>query len=113
MQGIITRGVGGFYYVLDAQGRTHQLRAQAKLRRAHLKPMVGDKVEFGVLMVSDESGVKVAKDAAAYKAVGEIVEQGKYKKIVVFKYKAKKNERKKQGHRQPFTAVKITEIAAK
>ena len=46
MQGIITRGVGGFYYVLDAQGRTHQLRAQAKLRRAHLKPMVGDKVEF-------------------------------------------------------------------
>ncbi|MBQ9486049.1 MAG: 50S ribosomal protein L21, partial [Clostridia bacterium] len=42
-----------------------------------------------------------------------IVEQGKNKKIIVFKYKAKKNERKKQGHRQPFTAVKITEIAAK
>ena len=40
------RGVGGFYYVLDAQGQTHQLRAQAKLRRARLKPMVGDQVEF-------------------------------------------------------------------
>ena len=46
MQGIITRGVGGFYYVLDAQGDTHQLRAQAKLRRAHIKPLVGDRVEF-------------------------------------------------------------------
>ena len=46
MQGIITRGVGGFYYVLDAEGQTHQLRAQAKLRRAHIKPMVGDRVEF-------------------------------------------------------------------
>ena len=46
MQGIIIRGVGGFYYALDAQGQTHQLRAQAKLRRARLKPMVGDQVEF-------------------------------------------------------------------
>ncbi|MBQ8426753.1 MAG: 50S ribosomal protein L21, partial [Clostridia bacterium] len=41
------------------------------------------------------------------------LEQGKDKKIIVFKYKAKKNERKKQGHRQPFTAVKILEIVAK
>ena len=50
MQGIIIRGVGGFYYALDAQGQTHQLRAQAKLRRARLKPMVGDQVEFGGLL---------------------------------------------------------------
>ena len=46
MQGIIVRGVGGFYFVLDAQGQTHQLRAQAKLRRARVTPMVGDRVEF-------------------------------------------------------------------
>ena len=43
---------------------------------------------------------------------GTVLAQGKSKKIVVFKYKAKKNERKKQGHRQPFTAVKILEIVA-
>ena len=43
---------------------------------------------------------------------GEVVSQGKDKKIIVFKYKAKKNERKKQGHRQPFTTVKITAIGA-
>ena len=74
---------------------------------------MGDKVEFGVLLVADEAGVKVAKDAEAFKAVGEVVEQGKGRKITVYKYKAKKNVRKKQGHRQPFTAVRITEIAAK
>ena len=44
---------------------------------------------------------------------GYITEQGKSKKIIVYKYKAKKNERKKQGHRQPFTAVKILEIVAR
>ena len=43
----------------------------------------------------------------------EVIAHGKDSKIVVFKYKAKKNERKKQGHRQPFTQVKIVEIATK
>ena len=70
-------------------------------------------MQIDVLMVSDGKSIKVADKAKAFKAVGEVVEQGKEKKIVVFKYKAKKNERKKQGHRQPFTAVKILEIAAK
>ena len=64
-------------------------------------------------MVSDENGIKVNEEAKAYKVVGEILVQDKAKKVVVYKYKAKKNERKKQGHRQPFTAVKILEIAAK
>ena len=69
--------------------------------------------EFNVLLVSDENGIKVAKDAAGFKAVGEVTAQAKDKKVIVFKYKAKKNERKKQGHRQPFTSVKIVGIVAK
>ena len=60
-----------------------------------------------------ENGIKTAKDVAGYKAVAEVTEQYKAKKVIVFKYKAKKNERKKQGHRQPYTRVKIVEIAAK
>ena len=63
-----------------------------------LNANVGDKVELNVLMIADENGIKVAEEAKAYKAVGEVTEQGKNKKIVVYKYKAKKNERKKQGH---------------
>ena len=56
MQGIVTRGVGGFYYVLDADGDTHELRAQAKIRRTRMKPMVGDRVEFEPGALSEENG---------------------------------------------------------
>ena len=46
MQGILLRGIGGFYYAMDGQGRVHTLRAQGKLRRERMKPMVGDRVEI-------------------------------------------------------------------
>ena len=46
MKGVILRGVGGVYHVLDAEGRTHALKAQAKLRHLHMTPMVGDEVLF-------------------------------------------------------------------
>ena len=101
------------YAIVENGSKQYKAEVGSVIRFEKLSGNVGDKVEFGVLMVSDENGVKVADEAKAYKAYGEIVEQGKDRKIIVFKYKAKKNERKKQGHRQPFTAVKITEIAAK
>ncbi|MDE5549621.1 MAG: 50S ribosomal protein L21, partial [Clostridia bacterium] len=49
---------------------------------------------------------------AKSKVVAEVIAQDKAKKIVVFKYKSKKNIRKRQGHRQPFTALKVLEIKA-
>lgn len=101
------------YAIVENGSKQYKAEVGSVVRFEKLSGNVGDKVEFGVLMVSDENGVKVAEEAKAYKAVGEIVAQGKEKKVIVFKYKAKKNERKKQGHRQPFTAVKITEIVAK
>lgn len=101
------------YAIVENGSKQYKAEVGSVVRFEKLSGNVGDKVEFGVLMVSDENGVKVADEAKAYKAVGEIVAQGKEKKVIVFKYKAKKNERKKQGHRQPFTAVKITEIVAK
>ena len=101
-------------YAIVANGsKQYKAEVGQVIRFEKLTAQVGDKVEFDVLMVSDENGIKVADEAKAFKVVGEVLEQGKEKKIVVFKYKAKKNERKKQGHRQPFTAVKILEIVAK
>ena len=101
-------------YAIVANGsKQYKAEVGSVIRFEKLSANVGDKVEFSVLMVSDENGVKVAEEAKAFKVVGEVLEQGKDKKIIVFKYKAKKNERKKQGHRQPFTAVKILEIVAK
>jgi len=101
------------YAIVENGSKQYKAEVGSIIKLEKLTANVGDKVELAVLMVADENGIKVAEEAKAYKAVCEVVEQGKNKKIVVFKYKAKKNERKKQGHRQPFTAVKILEIAAK
>lgn len=101
------------YAVFENGGKQYKAEVGDVLKLEKLKANVGDKVEFPVLYVSDESGVKAGAEAQSVKAVAEVLAQDKMKKIIVFKYKAKKNERKKQGHRQPFTAVKIVEIAAK
>ena len=101
------------YAIVENGSKQYKAEVGSVIRFEKLTANVGDKVEFNVLLVSDENGIKVADEAKAFKAVGEVVEQGKNKKIIVFKYKAKKNERKKQGHKQPFTAVKILEIVAK
>ena len=101
------------YAIVENGSKQYKAEVGSIIRFEKLSANVGDKVEFDVLMVSDEAGIKVSDEAKEFKVVGEVLEQGKDKKIIVFKYKAKKNERKKQGHRQPFTAVKILEIVAK
>ena len=101
------------YAIIENGSKQYKAQIGDVIKFEKLNANVGDKVELNVLMIADENGIKVADEAKAFKAVGEVLEQGKDKKIVVFKYKAKKNERKKQGHRQPFTAVKILEIVQK
>ena len=101
------------YAIIENGSKQYRVSDGDVVNFEKLDANVGDKVEFYVLLVSDENGIKVAKDAAGFKAVGEVTAQAKDKKVIVFKYKAKKNERKKQGHRQPFTSVKIVGIVAK
>ena len=101
------------YAIIENGNKQYKVAVGDTVNFEKLDAEIGASVEFNVLLVSDENGIKVGKDAEAFKAVGEVLEQGKGQKIIVFKYKAKKNERKKQGHRQPFTAVKILEIVAK
>ncbi len=101
------------YAIVENGNKQYKAEVGSVIKFEKLSANVGDKVELNILMVSDENGIKVGQEAKSYKAIGEVVEQGKNKKIIVYKYKAKKNERKKQGHRQPFTAVKILEIAVK
>ena len=70
------------------------------------------KVAFSdILLVKDENETVVGKPIVeGYEVEGKILEQGKSKKVIVYKYKAKKDYRRKQGHRQPFTKVEITAI---
>lgn len=98
------------YAVIVTGGKQYKVSEGDVIEVEKLEGEAGAKVEFEVLMTVDGDKVVTGKDVKA-KVSGEIVKQGKTKKVVVFKYKAKKNERVKNGHRQAFTKVKITKIA--
>ena len=98
------------YAIIENGGKQYKVSEGDVLKVEKLPAEVGAEVTFNVVMVSDDSGVKVGSDVKNAKVTAKVEAQDKFKKIIVFKYKPKKNERKKQGHRQPFTAVKIEKI---
>ena len=101
------------YAVIVTGGKQYKVTVGEEVFIEKLEGEAGDAVTFDtVLAVSDESGMKAGDDVKAVKVSGEIVKQGKDKKIVVYKYKAKKGYRRKNGHRQPYTRVRITAINA-
>ena len=72
---------------------------------------IGSTVSFDALMTGGDGETKIgAPVVKGVKVTAKVLEHGKAPKIVVFKYKSKKNERKKQGHRQPFTKLEIVSI---
>ena len=98
------------YAIIDNGNKQYKVSEGDVVKVEKLSANVGDEVSFKVLMVSDDNGIKTGAEVDSAKVTATVVRQDKDKKIIVFKYKAKKNERKKQGHRQPFTAVKIEAI---
>lgn len=102
------------YAVIATGGKQYRVSVGDEIFVEKLAGEAGDAVKFSeVLMVSDDNGTQVGTptlDGAAVDA--EIVKQGKQKKIIVFKYKAKKDYRRKQGHRQPYTKLKVEQILA-
>ena len=98
------------YAIIENGGKQYKVSEGDVLKVEKLPAEVGAEVTFNVVMVSDDNGVKVGNDVKNAKVTAKVEAQDKFKKIIVFKYKPKKNERKKQGHRQPFTAVKIEKI---
>lgn len=99
------------YAIIENGNKQYKVSEGDTVKVEKLAAEVGATVELNVLMVADENGVKIGADVAGAKVTATVVAQDKMKKIIVFKYKAKKNERKKQGHRQPFTALKIEKIS--
>jgi large subunit ribosomal protein L21 len=101
------------YALIETGGKQYKIQEGDILSVEKLGADEGEKVSFDkVLLIGGEEGIKVGKPYVEGAAVeGEVLFHGKGKKIIVFKYKAKKNYRKKQGHRQPFSRVKITKIS--
>jgi len=102
------------YAVIESGGKQYRVSEGETLRVVKLAGPAGTKISFGPLLVADDAGsVSVGRPTVGGMTVeAEIVEQGLGKKIVIFKYKRRKSYRRKAGHRQPFTAVKITSIRA-
>lgn len=98
------------YAIIATGGKQYKVENDLKLNVEKFDANVGDKVKFDLLLISDDGKVTTGNPIKNAYAEAEVLAQGKDKKIIVYKYKAKKNERKRQGHRQPFTTVKILSI---
>ena len=99
------------YAIVEVGGKQYKVEPNTYFKAEKIEANVGDKVELPCLLVADGDKVEIATASGKKaKAVCEVLEFGKEKKVVVFKYKAKKNYRRKQGHRQPFTALKIISV---
>ncbi len=101
------------YAIIESCGKQYKVSEGDVVFFEKLSTEEGKKVTFKeVVLVSDDKKVEVgAPYVKGAKVEGKVVEHGKGKKIIVYKYKAKKNYRRTQGHRQPYTKVQITKIA--
>lgn len=102
------------YAVLATGGKQYRVQEGDVIYVEKLNAEVDATVELNeVLAVGTEEGIKVGTPVVAgAKVVAKVVAQGKQKKIIVFKYKAKKDYRRKNGHRQPYTKLVIEKIEA-
>lgn len=100
------------YAIIETGGKQYRVQEGDSIRVEKLNFVDGDTIKFDkVLLVANDSNLNVGKpyvDGAVVEA--KVEKQGKNKKIVVFKYKPKKDYRNKKGHRQPYTQVKIEKI---
>ncbi|MDU5201065.1 50S ribosomal protein L21 [Finegoldia magna] len=101
------------FAIIKTGGKQYKVSEGDVIKVEKIEAQSGDKIEFDqVLMVAGDD-VKVGSPVVeGAKVSAEVLDQKKDKKVVIYKFKAKKNYRKKKGHRQPYTLVKIEKIDA-
>jgi large subunit ribosomal protein L21 len=102
------------YAIVRTGGKQYQVTSGDQLRVEKLEGAVGDTVELNdVLMVADGENIQVGRPVVENaKVIAKIAEQGKAKKVIIFKKKRRKGYRLRKGHRQQYTALQIQEISA-
>ena len=99
------------YAVIRAGGKQYGVAPGDVIRVEKVGTGTDGHVEFNDVLAVSASEGEIVRPASEARVVGEIVEEGRGAKILVFHYKRKKQYKKLRGHRQPFSAVRITEIA--
>jgi large subunit ribosomal protein L21 len=99
------------YAVIETGGKQYRVKEGDVITVEKLGIEAGEKVKFeNVLVMGEGSDIQIGTPYLDSAVFGEVVENGKGDKVVIYKYKSKKDSRTKQGHRQPFTKVEITGI---
>ena len=100
--------------VIKTGGKQYLVSPGQKIKVEKLPEEEGSEVEFSeVLLLENDKGLTIgAPLVGGTKVKGKLLQHGKGEKLVVFKFKAKKRERRKKGHRQPYSEVQITSIEA-
>jgi large subunit ribosomal protein L21 len=95
------------YAVIETGGKQYMVSPGDRLKVEKLDLNEGELVEFKPVLVRKENGEVVLQKG---KVIAEVLRHGKHKKVIVFKFRAKKNYKRWRGHRQPYTEIIIKEI---
>ncbi len=101
------------YAIIETGGKQYRVQEGDVIRVEKLEKAQGESIKFEkVLLISNEGKLNVGKPYVEGASVDAVVDsQGKARKIIVFKFKRKEDYRRKQGHRQPYTQIKIEKIS--
>ena len=98
------------YAIIETGGKQYKVAEGDVVQVEKLNAEPGNEVTFDKVIAVSDGGMKVADAVASAKVTGTVLDQGKGRKVIVYHYKPKKGYHKKNGHRQPFTSVKIDKI---
>ena len=100
------------YAIIATGGKQYKVSEGDEIRVEKLDVEVGSTVTFDQVIAISDKDLKVAGDVANATVIGTVMDQGKGKKVIVYKYKRKTGYHKKNGHRQLYTQIKIDKINA-
>lgn len=100
------------YAIIATGGKQYRVSEGDLIKVEKLEGNAGDTVTFDQVVAVSDGSLKVGKDVAKASVSATVVEQGRGKKVIVYKYKRKTGYHKKNGHRQAYTEVKIEKINA-
>lgn len=100
------------YAIIETGGKQYKVSEGEEIRIEKLDAEVGAEITFDKVIAISDGALKVASDVASATVKATVVDQARARKVIVYKYKRKTGYHKKNGHRQPYTKVRIEKINA-